>query len=62
MTIKGLTGVDNVEVITLSGDLKERNTPEQPCRIIPVKKDLEINGDVKYTFPAYSYTIMKYEK
>ena len=62
MTIKGLTGVDNVEVITLSGDLKERNTPEQPCRIIPVKKDLKINGDVKYTFPAYSYTIMKYEK
>ena len=62
LEIKGLSKIEDIEVITLSGDLKDRNTPEQPDRIIPVKKSLKADGNMKYVFPAYSYTVLKYNK
>lgn len=60
LEIKGLSGIDNMEIITLAGDLKDCNTPEQPDKIVPVKKGLKADRNMKYTFPAYSYTVLKY--
>lgn len=62
LKIKGLSKIENIEVITLSGDLKDRNTLEQPEKIIPMRKNLKAAGNMKYTFPAYSYTVLKYNK
>lgn len=60
--IADFTSTGNVEVLTLSGDLDARNTPEQPDKIILVKKIMPNEQGVKYDFPAHSYTILKYRK
>ena len=45
-----------------NGDKKEKNTPEQPERIVPQEKMLYHTNDLKYEFPANSYTILIYQK
>jgi alpha-L-arabinofuranosidase len=62
IAISGFTDIKNVKAIYLSGKLNDINTPEQPMRIIPVEKELQKTNDLKYEFPAYSYTILKYSK
>lgn len=51
-----------VEVTTLSGGLKAINTPEQPQRVIPVKKRMQQEELSSLHLPAHSYTIIKYMK
>lgn len=60
--VNGIKNMKNVEIQTLSGDLKDRNTPEDPCKIIPVTNSLNATGTMKFDFPAYSYTILKYSE
>lgn len=62
IAIKGLEGVENVRVITLSGNLNDNNTPDEPCRIVPVEKEVKITGDMVCSLPAYSYTILRYDR
>jgi alpha-L-arabinofuranosidase len=62
LAISGFTDIKNVKAVYLSGNLNDRNTPEQPLKIIPIKKDLQIKDGMKYDFQPYSYTILKYEK
>lgn len=61
LKIKGLLNVDHVaRVWTLSGDLKDENTPARPTAIQPVAKEIDDAADhFDYTFPARSYTILR---
>ena len=60
--LKGFDSPSKIKVITLSGDLKDKNTPEQPERIVPQEKVLYYTKDLKYEFPANSYTILVYQR
>lgn len=60
LDIDGFKLSGRYEAITLSGDPDGRNTPEQPCKIVPEKKRMEHAGDIIYDFPAHSYTILKF--
>ncbi|GAB3933451.1 alpha-L-arabinofuranosidase C-terminal domain-containing protein [Mucilaginibacter myungsuensis] len=52
-----------VKVATLAGDLKARNTPEQPTRTSTKETTVQLTGNnVKYSFPAHSYTILRFKK
>ena len=52
------------KVVTLSGSLDDVNTPEEPERIAPKESqwrhDLK-DGKTSYTFPPYSFTILRFE-
>ena len=57
---------DTAKVATLTGRLDEINGPEEPRRIVPTQVlwPLVTDGigkDVIYTFPANSFTILKFE-
>ena len=60
----GFTPVrSSAEVIVLKGDLDGRNTPENPAQIVPAESSLQMpqpGEPVKYTFPAYSFTIINF--
>ncbi len=51
------------KVVTLSGALDDVNTPEEPEKIAPQESqwrhDLK-DGKVVYTFPPYSFTILRF--
>ncbi|RPJ38687.1 MAG: alpha-L-arabinofuranosidase, partial [Chloroflexi bacterium] len=45
----------------LSGGLADRNTPEDPARVVPVETDQPGKAeDVDWTFPAHSFTILEF--
>jgi hypothetical protein len=51
-------------VVTLSGSLSDVNTPEEPEKIAPRESQWRHNltdGKASYTFPPYSYTILRFE-
>lgn len=51
---------EKITITTLTGDLNEINTLEQPRRIVPVEQGREISGtSFGCDFPAYSYTIIR---
>jgi len=57
---------DTVKVATLTGRLDEINSPEEPRRIVPIQTRWPlvthgISKHVIYTFPANSFTILKFE-
>lgn len=62
MDIAGFGKPSQVKVITLSGQLPEANTPQQPERIVPQTKVLTQPENLIYEFPPYSYTVMVYSK
>lgn len=62
INLKGFENPSKIKVISLAGDKKEKNTPEQPERIVPQEKMLYHTNDLKYEFPANSYTILIYQK
>ncbi len=62
LNIEGFGNASQVEVVTLSADLDGRNTPEQPCKIIPVKSSLLGDNKMDYEFPSHSYVVMKFVK
>jgi alpha-L-arabinofuranosidase len=51
---------NRAEVTTLSGQLDDRNIPQEPERVRSVKSEFhEAGREFEYTFPAYSYTIIR---
>jgi hypothetical protein len=52
------------KVVTLSGGLDDVNTPEEPERIAPHESQWRHglkDGDASYTFPPYSFTVLRFE-
>jgi alpha-L-arabinofuranosidase len=58
--ITGLAGFRKLEATTLAGELTDNNTPDEPEKIVPVRQTLKISGTV--SFPAHSYTILRYDR
>ncbi len=57
---------DTVRVVTLTGQLDEINTPEEPRRVVPTEEVRPLTKDARgqdiiYTFPANSFTILRFE-
>ncbi|WP_448104205.1 beta-L-arabinofuranosidase domain-containing protein [Pedobacter panaciterrae] len=51
------------EVYVLSGKLTSKNTPSEPERYKTVSSKVNLSGDApKYSFPAHSYTILKFKR
>ncbi len=51
------------KVWTLSGNLSDANTPDEPEKIVSKKNTIQLSGDkFNYRFPAYSYTIIRFAK
>lgn len=59
--VKGFKGQkSSANISTLSGNLSDRNTPDEPGKIVPQRSVAKIQGDTfKRTFPAYSYTLIR---
>ena len=55
--IKGFEKSGTVRTITLSGNLKEANSPEEPTKISPVEENITLANGATYDIPAYSYTV-----
>lgn len=62
LDVKGLNHINTVKSITLSGELKDRNTPEEPEKIIPVEKKMKNAASQVYEILPYSYTIFVYSE
>lgn len=62
LDIKGLKNIKNVKSITLSGELKDRNTPEEPEKFVPVEKKMKNKASQVYEILPYSYTIFVYSE
>ena len=62
LNIKGINNIKKVSSITLSGGLKDRNTSEEPKKIIPISKDMQYTADQTYEIAPYSYTIFIYSE
>ena len=60
--ISGFGKVETAQTITLTAPLKDVNTPENPTKIIPVKKNIENTGDLACDIPSYSYTVLVLSK
>lgn len=60
LDIKGLNNIKKVKSITLSAGLKDRNTPEEPEKIIPQEKNMKNTSNQVYEIAPYSYTIFVY--
>ncbi|GAB6008652.1 family 16 glycoside hydrolase [Dysgonomonas reticulitermitis] len=50
------------KAITLSGPLKEANSPEEPEKYIPVDRTTSIKNALNPDFPGNSYTILVYQR
>lgn len=62
LDIKGLSNMKRVNSITLAGGLKDKNTPEEPKRFIPVEKKMQIAANQTYEIAPYSYTVFVYSE
>jgi len=62
LSVKGFSGASGVvKTYTLSGALNAENTLAAPEKIKTVESSLQGSVDsISYTFPAYSYTILRY--
>jgi alpha-L-arabinofuranosidase len=60
--IKGFSNLKTAHTITLAAPLKEVNTPENPTKIVPVKKDIENTNNLVCNIPSYSYTVLVLSK
>jgi hypothetical protein len=55
---------ETAKVVTLCGPLGEVNTPEEPDRVVPRTSEWRhslSDGKASYTFPPYSFTIVRFE-
>lgn len=62
LEVKGLNNIKKVSSIILSGGLKDRNTPEEPKKIIPVKKEMKVAANQAYEIAPYSYTVFVFSE
>jgi alpha-L-arabinofuranosidase len=60
--ISGFGEVKKAKVLTLSGKLTGVNTPEEPERIVPIERTIEIAAGQEYKFLPFSYTVLVYSK
>ena len=60
--VAGFGKVADAYILTLSAPLKEVNTPEEPTKVSPVKRQVEKNGKIACDIPAYSYNILVLEQ
>ena len=60
--ISGFGKVETAQTITLAAPLKDVNTPENPTKISPVKKNIENTGSLACDIPSYSYTVLVLSK
>ncbi|MBE6302417.1 MAG: DUF1080 domain-containing protein [Bacteroidales bacterium] len=60
--ISGFGKVETAQTITLAAPLKDVNTPENPTKITPVKKNIENTGSLACDIPSYSYTVLVLSK
>ena len=60
--ISGFGKVETAQTITLTAPLKDTNSPENPKKIIPVKKNIENTGSLTCDIPSYSYTVLVLSK
>ena len=52
-----------IKIYTLSGDLTAENLPATPEKTSTKTTTMEVKGNnINYTFPAHSYTILRFEK
>jgi alpha-L-arabinofuranosidase len=52
-----------IQIITLSGNPDDENTPQEPEKIKSINTQILNAGDkIGYDFPAYSYTILSFKK
>jgi alpha-L-arabinofuranosidase len=61
--LNNYSGQVKTAVITeLKGSgLDDRNTAEEPCKIVPVKRQMEVNGNgCDFRFEGYSFTVLKF--
>ncbi|MDR2953655.1 MAG: DUF1080 domain-containing protein [Prevotella sp.] len=62
LKISGFENAKTMKSITLSGNLNDVNTPEEPERIIPKESAIKYKDNMVYEFAPYSYTILVIEK
>lgn len=64
LSLNNFAGLKNeAEVWTISGALKDENTPENPAAVSAKSASASINGNkMSYRFPANSYTVIKFSK
>lgn len=62
LTIDGFEKVKSAKAITLSGNLEDINTPDNPERIIPEEDNIKHYASAVYEVKPYSYTILVYSK
>lgn len=61
--LNGFAAVKDATVWTLSGGLRDRNTPSEPEKIVPVKSAIADAGEnFAYQFPPHSYTVLRLER
>ena len=52
-----------ISATVLTGELTDRNTLDEPERIVPKHTTLKPSpGPLTYTFPGYSFTVLRFEK
>ena len=60
--IAGFGKVETAHTVTLAAPLKEVNTPENPTKVAPVKKNIEAANNLVCKIPGYSYTVLVLSK
>lgn len=62
LDIDGLGKISMAKAVSLSGNLDDRNTPEEPEAIVPVMRILENVSSQIVSLPPYSYTIVTFSE
>lgn len=62
INFNGFKGAEQLKIITLAAPLDERNSPEEPEKVVPVERIIKNPVRKKITFPAHSYVILIYSK
>lgn len=60
--IAGFGKVQSAHTLTLAAPLKDANTPENPTKVAPVKRNIENTAYLTCKIPAYSYTVLVLSK
>ena len=58
LKLNGKSIPDEMTLFTISGDENDRNTPEEPRKIIPVEKKVNTQGSIR--LEANSYTVIRF--
>lgn len=62
LNVKGMGNIKMVKSVTLSGELKNRNTPDEPEKLVPVVNTMKNKSSQVYEILPYSYTLFVYSE